>query len=372
MKIYYLTSNIVLIVFLFLTSCNSTTTNHEVSENDNTIQFTRQQFESTNMQIDNPQVRTINKTIQTNGHIKPSPEGAAMINAVIPGIVTGLKHTEGEHIKKGNTLFNVSGREVVDIQNKYVKACSDFNYAQRELDRISKLVEEKITARKELTSAENNFKIAKAEKESLEAILNLMHLNPNQVENGNIKANYNVPSPISGYITKINIDNGQYIAPQYNAINIVDNSKLQLILNVFEKDINNLSKGQTVLFYDPDRKTDKQKATITSIGRSINPETKTIPCIAQIENTEENIFINGMYAECDVITETKETITLPRNAIINENDSDYVLVKTKEENDVLIFSKVKVETGLTSSTHIEIKTKGLERVLVKGTYYYQY
>ncbi|HKK81613.1 MAG TPA: efflux RND transporter periplasmic adaptor subunit, partial [Prolixibacteraceae bacterium] len=237
--------------------------------------------------------------------------------------------------------------------------------------RISKLVEEQITARKELTSAENNFKIAKAEKESIEAILKLMHLDPNQVEKGNIKANYKMPSPISGYITKMNINNGQYIEPQHNALNIVDNSKLQLILNVFEKDINNLSKGQTVLFYDPDRKSDKQKATISSIGRSINPQTKTIPCIAQIEKTEEDIFINGMYAECEVITETKETNTLPLNAIINENDSDFVLVKTREENDALVFNKVKVETGLTSSGHIEIKTEGLKNVLVKGSYYYQ-
>jgi cobalt-zinc-cadmium efflux system membrane fusion protein len=369
MKIYHITISIIFFIVISLTSCNNDTINEEVSNN-KTIQFSQQQFETMGMQIDNPQVRTINKSIRTNAYIKPSPEGAAKINAVIPGIVEELKHSEGEYIKKGSVLFTVSGREVIDMQNNYVKACSDFNYAHKELDRISKLVEEQITARKELTNAENNFKIAKAEKKSIEAILKLMHLNPAHVEQGNISAQYKVPSPINGYISNIDIDNGQYIDTQLSAAKIVDNKKLQLVINVFEKDIKQLSPQQTVLFYDPDRKSNKQKATITSIGRSINQQTKTIPCIAKIDDIGEKMLINGMYAECEIITDSREVNTLPQEAIITENTDTYVLVKTSEENNTLTFNKMKVDIGTTSDGYTEIKTKGLKNVLIKGSYYY--
>ncbi|MCF8362529.1 MAG: efflux RND transporter periplasmic adaptor subunit [Prolixibacteraceae bacterium] len=370
MKISYL-STIILLVSISFASCDQTTNNDEATKTDDTtIQFTRQQFEATDMKIDNPKVRTINNTIRTNGYIKPSPDGVAKINAVIPGIINGLKHSEGTYIKQGEILFRVSGREVVNVQNNYVKACSDFDYAQTELDRISKLVDDQITAQKELTNAKNIFKIAKAEKKSLEAILNLMHLDPTRVEQGNISAQYKVPAPIGGYLSKLNIDNGQYIEPQNNAAIIVDNKKLQLVLNVFEKDIRNLSPGQTVLFYDPDRKSDKQKATITSIGRSINQDTKTIPCVSKIENIEEKMLMNGMYAECEVIIDSRKVNTLPQEAIITENTDTFVLVKANEEDNKITFNKVKVDIGSTSAGYTEVKTKELENVLIRGSYYY--
>jgi cobalt-zinc-cadmium efflux system membrane fusion protein len=371
MKISYLLTFIFTVIILFA-SCNQTTNTEDAIETDDTtIIFTRQQFEATGMKTDNPKIRTIHNKIRTNGYIKPSPEGIAKINAIIPGTINGLKHSEGTYIKQGEILFRISGREVVNVQNNYVKACSDFDYAQTELERISKLVEEQITARKEFTNAKNNFKIAKAGKKSLEAILTLMNLDPSRVEQGNISTYYKVQAPIGGYLSQLHIDNGQYVEPQNNTAIIVDNKKLQLVLNVFEKDIKNLTQGQTVLFYDPDRKSDKQQAFISSIGRSINQDTKTIPCIAKIENIEEKMLMNGMYAECEVITDSRKVNTLPQEAIITENTDNFVLVKANEEDNKITFNKVKVEIGATSAGFTEIKTKGLKNVLINGTYYYQ-
>lgn len=370
MKIHQTIIVIIILAAISLSSCKNKPT-VEIASNKDFIQFTQQQFTNTNMQIGNPEIRTIEQTIKTNGHIKTSPMGSSQISVPVPGIVSRLNFAEGEYIQKGATLFALSGREIINIQNQYVKACAQYDFAQQEYERIAKLATEQITARKELISAESTYKIAKAEKNSLAAILRIMNLKPEMVEEGNISANYPIVAPIGGYISSIDAENGQYLETESEAVKIIDNTKLHLALNVFEKDIKHLKSGQLVNFYDPDRKSAHQQATLTSVGRSINQQTKTIPCIAEIENVENNIFINGMYAECEVVVNSDTVNTLPQNSIIRENNKTYVLVKTKENDENIFFAKTEVETGISSSDFIEIKTEGLQNVLVKGTYYYQ-
>lgn len=355
---------------LLMASCNKKPETSTVTKSE-AIVFTRQQFDAMGMKIGDPQTDTIYNEIRTNGFIRPAPDGVAQITAQVEGQVSGVKHAAGNYVEKGTVLFKVGGSRVIALQNDYVKACAQYDLAKQEQDRISLLVEDKISARKDLLTAQNTYKIAMAEKQALQALLKAINLDPAKVEAGTIQGNYNVHAPIAGYLTSFSVSNGQFIEQQTTAARIVDTKKLRLVLNVFEKDVQQISLGQTVTFYDPDRKTHTNSAIIRSVGRSIDSETKTIPCIAEIEGVEQLPFLEGMYAESKIVLNQREVQVLPDEAIISENDETFVLVKTVENDQTIEFKKVVVETGQSHEGMTEIKTSGLSNVLVKGAYYYQ-
>jgi len=361
---------LIVVMILLITSCNKTKKT-ETDDIRTTMVFTREQFDAMKMELGQPQSYVMQEHIRTNGFVRPSSDGVAQISLPVEGQVSEVCFAVGNFVEKGAMLFKVGGNRVIELQNNYVKASAHFELAQQELDRISNLVGEQIAPRKELLTAQSKVKMANAEKKSLQALLQAININPEKIESGNIAPAYPVLAPISGYLSEMKAVNGQFIGQQETSARIVDTRKLVLILNVFEKDVQQLRPGQEVNFYDPDRKSQIQLASLYSIGRTIDPETKTIPCIAHIENADELNLMEGMYAECKVIISTNEAQVLPSEAIIAEQGEHFVLVKTGEKGNELHFKKVTIETGNAQNGFTEIKTSGLSNVLVKGTYYYQ-
>ncbi len=359
-----------IILALMMASCSNKTETATETESE-AFAFTRQQFETVGMKIGNPVTDTIYDEIRTNGFIQPAPDGVAQITALVEGQVSGVKHAAGNYVEKGAVLFKVGGSKVISLQNDYVKACVQYDLAKQEQERISSLVEDKIIARKDLLTAQNTYKIAMAEKQSLHALLKAINLDPAKVEAGTIQGSYNVHAPIAGHLTNFDVSNGQFIEQQTTAARIVDTKKLRLVLNVFEKDVQQISLGHTVTFYDPDRKTHTHSAIIRSIGRSIDNETKTVSCIAEIKNADQLHLMEGMYAESRVIINQREVQVLPDEAIVSENGETFVLVKTVENDQTIEFKKVVVETGQSHEGMTEIETAGLSNVLTRGAYYYQ-
>ncbi len=369
MKRIYLHFAIIGLMLMFA-SCNSKTETSTTTESE-AIVFTRQQFDAVGMKIGEPITDTVYDEIRTNGFIRPAPNGEAQITALVEGQVSGVKYAAGNYVEKGTVLFKVGGNKVINLQNDYIKACAQYDLAKQELDRISLLVKDNISARKDLILAQSNYKIAMAEKQSLQALLKAINLDAEKVEAGTINSFYNVNATISGHLTSFEVSNGQFIEQQTTAARIVDTNKLRLVLNVFEKDVQQISPGQTVKFYDPDRKTQTHSAVIRSIGRSIDNNSKTASCIAEIDNADRLHLLEGMYAESNIIINQREVLVLPDEAIFLENDQSFVLVKSNENDQDIEFKKVAVKTGQSHKGMTEIKTPGLSNVLIKGAYYYQ-
>jgi hypothetical protein len=62
-------------------------------------------------------------------------------------------------------------------------------------------------------------------------------------------------------------------------------------------------------------------------------------------------------------------MSLPAEAIFEEESRHYVLVKESKTKDGISFKKVEVETGISDSEYIEIKTERISDVLISGVYY---
>jgi len=204
---------------------------------------------------------------------------------------------------------------------------------------------------------------------ALQMQLQLLHLNTAEIETGKLYADFPVISPINGYITKQNLQLGQYIEKQISLFEIVDVDQLQLQLSVFEKDVYKLSTGQSVSFGSAGQSSMVNLATLTTIGKAIDSETMTIPCIASINREQETAFINRTYVEAAIVVDHVNSIALPADAILKSGKDNVVLVLVKTDDHAYYVRKETVIIGRIANGFAEITSKGLQgKILIDGVY----
>ena len=138
-------------------------------------------------------------------------------------------------------------------------------------------------------------------------------------------------------------------------------------LNVFEKDIQSLKENQRVMFRILGDN-NEYYATLKSLGKNVDNETKTILCFAEIDDLLKNNFINNTYVEARVITSRDSVYAVPEEAILRSGESRYILVLRNKENENYYLEKTSVETGRTANGFIEIKNEIKGQLLLKGAY----
>ena len=69
------------------------------------------------------------------------------------------------------------------------------------------------------------------------------------------------------------------------------------------------------------------------LGKSIDPESRTIQFLAQINSADQGTFMNNLYVESKIFTCQREAMAVPEEAIIRETDKSYVLMLQEEKED---------------------------------------
>jgi cobalt-zinc-cadmium efflux system membrane fusion protein len=79
-----------------------------------------------------------------------------------------------------------------------------------------------------------------------------------------------------------------------------------------------------------------------------------------------------MFVEATILTETKKGLAIPIDALITENDKNYVLLVKNNSNGNYTFEKIAVEVGEKSTKFIEIiennKVNKTSKILTKGVF----
>jgi cobalt-zinc-cadmium efflux system membrane fusion protein len=377
---YFLGAVIILLVS-FISSCNKkeqgTTKNNGESDSLTRgdtlkatveITITRKQFESSGMKIGDPAPIVFQKKISGNGYIVASPSGWVKINTLIPGRVKQINHSEGDYIRKGDLLFTIESNEIILLQQDYAEAFNQLNSLKANYERQKALSEQQITSQKDFIETESNYRSLLSKTEGLKARLRLIHIDPVQVEKGIIVPVSSILSPIQGYITKMDLVMGQFIEPQATVMELIDIDQLQLNLYVFENDLKDLAPGQKVLYYNPNDMKHVFEATLSSIGKAIDPETKTILCKARIKSQDQSNFVNSLYVRTEIISNQHQVLAIPAEAASDDNGQYYVLVLARDNGENLIFHKTPVHTGEIMEDYVEVLDNGLKNVLIAGAY----
>lgn len=175
-----------------------------------------------------------------------------------------------------------------------------------------------------------------------------------------------VKAPISGYITKRNIEPSNMVSSQAEPFTIADVSTVTVNVNVSEKIINTINVGDSVgVAIDA-----LENKDIVGKVKTVSPvadSTNTYPVKIEIENADGAIKA-GMFAKVNFVeVKNDDAVVLPVDVVLETGGKKYVY-SIDNENKAY---KIEVETGLDNGTDVQI-TKGLkvgDTVIVSGQNY---
>lgn len=356
---------------LFL-SCKKAKTEEPLVKEDNLISITAAQFKSGAMEIATPIDQDFEVTVKTSGKIDVPPQNRAQITSFIGGYVKSTTLLVGDKVNKGQALLTLENTEFLDIQKEYLDVAEQIKYLKSEYDRQKTLFDEKITSQKNYLKAESDYRRAKGMYQSLRAKLVMLNISPANVENGHLTSVITIYAPISGDIVVMNANVGMHVSPSDVILDIIQTSHLHLELNVFEKDILKVKEGQKINFTVPEASKDIFNAEVHLVGKSIEGTDRTINVHGHLEENMKQKLITGMFVEAGIIVGSKKGLAIPTEAIITENNKNFVLLLKENKDNSYFFKKVAVKVGELSEKFIEIipdsQINSASKILIKGVF----
>lgn len=226
-------------------------------------------------------------------------------------------------------------------------------------EELEKQIEEKRTA---LTAAQESLETTKTALSSAQEKLEKAQ---------NHEANMEVKAPISGTILSCSLIEGETADSSQSAIQIADTSVMKIEIQVDERNVGNVKAGMECTVAQSGGGGEKSfyTGTVESIsltGKSENG-VSFFPAIVKVENGE-GTMMTGMSVEYTLIlAQSDNCLLVPAQAVQYTEQGNCLFVKTEKrpENAVDLgdsieipagFYAVPVETGLSNSSQVEIKS----------------
>ncbi|MGV1021294.1 efflux RND transporter periplasmic adaptor subunit [Empedobacter falsenii] len=355
---------------LVVMSCNKEETKPEVEQkatiSTSILKLTDAQLK--NFEIDTTSLRHQNlpTTIRLNGKTAVTPENTISITNAFGGYVKRIALIPGNYVNKGQVLVVLEDPQYIQMQEDYLTTKALLEQASADYVRQKDLNAEQAASDKVMQQAKATRQSLMVKKSSLEQKLRLMNINPSSVSLSNIRRTINVYAPISGMVSQVFANTGQYISPADAMLEIINPDRSLLNVKVFEKDLSNIQIGQFLKAYTNAKPDQKLDAQITSISNQVN-EDGTVDIFARITNANGTRLTSNMYFNIELQVNSLDANVLPEEAIIQFEGKDYVFERQTKNQ----FRLVPVEIGSSANKMIEIKSpQNSGKVYVsKGAYY---
>ncbi len=328
---------------LLLMGCRNNEKEDMPAEADRTnrLTVTREQFEKGGMELETPAERSFPKTVLATGMIDVPPQNKAVASAFMGGYIRETPLLIGDMVKKGQSLVVLENPEFITLQQNYLEAAQELNFLKADYERQKQLVAENISSQKNFLKAESDYRGKLAQYNALREKLEMLNFSIADVEAGNIRPTTRIYSPISGSITKMNVSKGMYVSPSDEILEITDNDHIHIELNVFEKDVMKLKKGQPIRFTIPEASMESFEAEVYLIGAHIE-ENRTVKVHGHLREEDHSRFLTGMFLQAQIVTSEVVKRSLPDEALAEVEGSTYALKLISENADGYTFEKVSV------------------------------
>ena len=254
----------------------------------------------------------------------------------------------GMHVNKGETIAVIEDQSLVQLQQDYLMAKAKQSLAKLEYERQKSLNETKTAADKIFQQAEAEYQNARILVLGLAEKLRLININPEKMSADKITRMISVPSPISGFVSKVNVNIGKYVQPQDVLFELINPSDIHAALTVFEKDINKIQPGQKVQINFIDAPEKIYDAAVLLITKNVD-ENRSGIVHCHFEKMPPDLK-PGMFINAIVKINNSVVKALPEEAVVRYENKEFVFVEKNKDQ----FEAVPVKTGKRYDGWIEI------------------
>lgn len=359
---------LIISISLLLFSCGNKGKQEEQTTDpaaENVVTLTQEQYKSIGIETGKLSNKNISSLLKVNGKIDVPPQSLVSISVPLGGYLKSTKLLAGMHVNKGEVLAIMEDAQYIQLQQDYLTAKAQFTLQENEYLRQKELNQSKATSDKVFEQAKANYKTQLILIKSLEEKLKLIGLNPEKLTADNISNSINIYSPITGFVSRVNVNIGKYVNPSDVLFELVNPSDIHLTLSVFEKDINQLSIGQKLFAYTNTNPQKKYACEIILISRNLsNQSAAEVHCHFE---QYDKILLPGMFMNAEIELSGNNASALPEEAIVRFENKQYVfIVKGKNQFEMQQVQIGNTENGFTEIIVADNLTN--QTFVTKGTY----
>lgn len=370
--------NISIILLILFASCQSTKSDeqhqeHDEHEHSTELHLTDAQMKNIDLELGAFSQIKVTDFVKASGVLDLPPSSTATVHALQEGFIETLnEYIVGSFVKKGATLATLRHPSYIEQQQKYLEITHELDWLSQEMERQRKLSEANGNALKSYQKAQSDYKIKTTQRDGLEQQLKYLGIDITNLKAGTIIPTIRIIAPISGYITDVHAHKGMFVKSEIELFQIIDNDHIHLELDIFERDLAKVKKGQHITFTLPALGDVTYQADVYLISKSFNSENKTVRVHGHIKG-KSPALIRGLYADAKIWLNDASVNALPEGAVMRGSDGYFIYVKESKEDDETHFKQVTVKVGEKSNGMIVVKP--LEElganaeIVIKGAFY---
>lgn len=310
----------------------------------------------------------LQKRVSLQGEVAVNEDRQTHVVPRIPGVVKEVQKTLGDTVKKGEVLAVIESRELADAKAEYLAALGKVELARSRYNREDRLRKAKITSEEDYLTAWQGFSEARILLSSAEQKLHALGFSRDYLkrlprESDLSFTRYEITAPFDATVIGKHISLGEMLKDDTEAFIVADLSSVWVNLNVYQRDVPDIRKGQRVLigFGEED---DLAEGRIAYVEPVVQEATRTARARVILPNPEGN-WRPGMFVTAKVLTgDARAGVVVPESALQTFEEQTVVFTRVPEG-----FEPRPVKTGRRAEGDVEILS-GLsegERYAAKGT-----
>ena len=273
------------------------------------------------------------------------------ITPQVSGQLMKICVTEGQRVKKGQTLFVIDSRNaqlnLEAAQANLQAALAQENSAKLEYESNKNLFEKKIVSQYMLDNSENSYKQARASVAQARASVN----------NANVNLSFcTITAPVTGLIGEIPVRTGDQVSPGSQLTMVSGNTQMDAEFSVAESlveemvsagakasdKVKHMAAMPDVTFIMKNGTEYQHKGRISSLTGMVNAATGTMSAKATFPNPEGQL-VSGIQGTVVLPYAEKDVIVIPQTAVVKLQSRQQVY-------------KVKADS---TATAVEVKTEDI-------------
>ncbi|MBS7334502.1 MAG: efflux RND transporter periplasmic adaptor subunit [Weeksellaceae bacterium] len=346
---------VILCSSIALMSCNKEETKSVETEQAATetsiLKLTDAQLKNFVIDTASLQNQNLPTTIRLNAKTEVTPQNTVSITNPFGGYVKRIALIPGNYVKKGQVVVVLEDPQYIQMQEDYLTTKALLEQASADYTRQKDLNAEKAASDKMMQQAKATQQTLLVKKRALEEKLKLININPSSVSLSNIRRTINVYAPISGMVSEVFANSGQYVSTADEILEIINPNTSLLNVKVFEKDLSSVQIGQYLKAYTNANPEQQLTAQISSISNQVN-EDGTVDVFARITNPNGIRLTANMYFNVELEVTSLNANVLPEDAVVHYEGKDFVFERQNKNQ----FKLIPVTIGTSANKMIEIKS----------------
>ena len=334
---------------------------HESSESDKqadehgeeVVRISEAELKEFNIGLATAKTGSLDQYIELPGEIVLNSDRIAQVVPRIGGIVREVRATVGDSITSGQLLAVLESRELAEAKAAYLAAVEKLKLAQATFQREERLWGKQVTSEQEYLDARQALAEANIERKSTEQQLHALGISEDQLKDlpkhpDATYTHFEVRAPQNGTIIEKNITLGENVGDDASVFTIADFASVWVNLNVYQKDLVTIRKGQSVQI-EIGHGIPAATGVIAWVGPQVDEGTRTARARIELANPDGN-YRPGLFVTAKVaVGSSSAGLVVPTSALQTFEGKTVIFVQTDEG-----FEPRPVELGRQNGNTVEI------------------